>query len=557
MSRVLAVHLAREMREQRFVLCGSAVVLVLAATTGALPVARGAIHPEHLRLVLSFVGAALFLVAIAGDLLSGDAARGTRGFLARTPRGLGAAFRGKLAFLLLTAPVLPLLGLGLGSAVATLRDPALARAMPQSVDVYVTLPLLLLALWTFTASAFVKRAVLALPMALLMLSPVIGITLATLPGSTRAWKTTPFWCTWLETPGLGLAYLTALGAVAGHLAYVRRPRAGALAIACGMPLLLVPGLVELYLANTPAAHELRLYGGRVDGPLARFFAQDARGLHHWFVAVDLRSGRLTRLDLLDAEQVYATDPSVELPLPDASIARVTNTTAVVEKDGVELAAFAFDPSSAFVRGFGMQLRASRAARLVDEPRETLDFVRRVHVREPRYLGGGCLVLEDAWLVGDRAPRTLMSFSRWRLRDPATGAERVAPGLRDGDHVVLRLLDGRLVVEARPDRTRVESFLVDLRDGSRTTWRLPEGNRGPGQVGPALYPTSARLGRDWLFVGSELVSLAPGETEVRLDAPGGRVIDALDAEHLLIGTGDGRELSRLHVATGRLTRIYPR
>ncbi len=550
MSRVLAAHLARECREQRFVLGGSAVVLALAAAAGAPLVARGAIHPEHLRLCLCFYGLVLFLVAIAGDLLSGDAQRGTKGFLARTPRGLGAAFQGKLALLLLTTPVLPLLGFGLGSAVATLRDPALARSMPQSVDVYVVLPLLLLALWTFAASAFVKRAVLALPLALLMLAPVIAITLATLPGSARAWKTTPFWCTWLDTPGFGLAYLAALGLLVARLAFVRRPRRGAIAAALGMPLLLVPGLVVLYRANTPTAHELRFHGGGVDsaGTRAQFFAQDARSRYHWIVGVDPGTGRVTRLEEHDAD-LLRTDDRGAIDLPDGARARLTTSAIVVERNGVELAVLAWKPWLGVARGYGMQVCADAKLAVRDEPRETIDLVRRIHVSEPRWYPGGCIVLARDWLVGERMPRVPHRFRAWRLRDPVTGAERPAPGMRDGDQVVALLLDGGVLVESPLDRTRVLRFAVDLEAGTR----MPVLGAGAREV---RYVATAH-DRDW-FAGSQgLCSLAPGDFALRLDAPTGQYVGPLANGRVLAKAADDSELLVIEARSGASTRIYPR
>lgn len=550
MSRILVAHVAREMREQRFVLCGSAVMLALAAAAGAPLVARGAIHPEHLRLGLGFCGLVLFLVAIAGDLLSGDAQRGTKGFVARTPRGLGAAFTGKFALLLLAAPVLPLLGLGLGSAVATLRDPALARSMPQSVDVYVVLPLLLLALWTFAASAFVKRAVLALPLALLMLAPVIAITLATLPGTTRAWKTTPFWCTWLDTPGLGLAYLAALGLVVARLAFVRRPRRGAIAAALGMPMLLVPGLVELYRANTPTAHELRFHGGGVDatGTRAQFFAQDARSRYRWIVGVDPGTGRVTRLEEHDAD-LLRTDDRGAIDLPDGARARLTMSAIVVERDGVELAVLPWKPWLAIARGYGMQVCADEKLAVRDEPRETIDLVRRIHVSEPRWHAGGCIVLARDWLVAERAPRIPHRFRSWRLRDPVTGAERPAPGMRDGDRVVALLLDGDVLIESPLDRKRVLRFAVDLEHGTR----IPVLGAGTGQ----LRYVAAAHDRDWFAGNRGLFSLARGGFAPRLDAPAGQYVGPLADGRVLARAADDRELLVIEARSGASTRIYPR
>lgn len=560
MSRVLAAQFARELREQRFVLLGAAALLALGAACGAVFVARGELPREALRVGLAFAGASLFLLTIAGDLLSGDALRGTREFLARSPRGLRAAFAGKLLLLLVTAPVLPVLGLLLGTLAPSPRAAEAGWTLPASIDSYVTLPLLGLALWTFAAAAFVKRAVLALPLALVVLSPVIAITLAMLPGSGRAWQSIPFWCTWLETPELGLAWLCGLALLAARSAYLWGPRRGAGLVVLGMPLLLVPGLVELYRANTPSAHELRFHGGRLEGQSLRCFAQDARGHRHWFVAVDLESGNVRRLhEGTDGAALFAERDAL-LPLPDGSRAWLGTSGARVEREGRELAAYAFEAHCGVAAGLGIQVATSRKAVFADEPRRTIDLLRRIAPDTPQYRAGGCIVLEDAWLVGDRPPRFTGGFAQWRLRDPQTGIERPAPGMQDGDRVVLRLRDGRLVVQSQRDRRRSwssESALVDLSDASRRALRVGGEEHRPLRLGAATHPVSEALGRDWLLAGQDLVSIAPGEGTLRLDARNGRVITPLDERHLLISADDGRELLRLDAASGEATRIHPR
>ena len=161
--RILCAQLQREYREQRFALRAALAILVLAGLGGNIAVHTAGLNVEWLRSGLAFVGALLFVALIATDLLSGDAARGTREFLQRTPRGLRSAFLGKLGFAIVAAPLLPVCAVACGGLLLHATGIATAPGLPLCIDGFVIGVAIVLALWVFACAAFVRRGILALP----------------------------------------------------------------------------------------------------------------------------------------------------------------------------------------------------------------------------------------------------------------------------------------------------------------------------------------------------------------------------------------------------------
>lgn len=163
---VFRLYLWKEWREQRqavLALLGMLPVLVLAIAGGWK--ARQVSHP-YFALFCGLLSLATVLLAIGAELLGQDR-RAREQWLERLPAGLAGAYPAKLALFALTSTLALGYGLGLASLGAALRG----RPALDFLDLAVEAPLIallalgaaaVLATWTFAASAWCGRGMIAL-----------------------------------------------------------------------------------------------------------------------------------------------------------------------------------------------------------------------------------------------------------------------------------------------------------------------------------------------------------------------------------------------------------
>jgi hypothetical protein len=163
-------YLWKEWREQRtavLALAGMLPMLVLAITFGIK--ARQILVPFS-----GLVALVVTLLAIGGELLGSDRRAGGQ-WLERLPAGLSGAFPAKLVLLVLTS----VLALGYGFALAALGAFLRGRPVPLALPDEACVPALvvlgaaaLLVTWTFAASAWSGRGMIALLVGVLVLGGV-------------------------------------------------------------------------------------------------------------------------------------------------------------------------------------------------------------------------------------------------------------------------------------------------------------------------------------------------------------------------------------------------
>jgi MFS family permease len=194
--KAFAAYLRKEIRDGRTMLIGIptaivvAVALAVALAVGFIP---GAILVDpvfpHVIALGAFV---LAVLAIAPDLLPGEARRGKMEFLSRLPSGLGAAYGAKVVYLIGVALLMPIVGYAVGGLAGVLSGGEFA--WPASGLRFQTWPVALLiaavlaiAGWTFAISSWLPRSMLTIPTAALVLTgfslPVVLILLSA-PGFT-------------------------------------------------------------------------------------------------------------------------------------------------------------------------------------------------------------------------------------------------------------------------------------------------------------------------------------------------------------------------------------
>lgn len=164
---VLPTYLWKEWREQRATLGLLALALTLGTGVVLATLPRAAAGDPITFLGIVTFAAAATVLAVGADLLSRERERGLR-FLERQPAGLAAAFRAKLAFLVLAMGAALAFGVLLASSAAWLRG-----GTPPALDLDFAQPLgliLVLSLWTFAVSAWMPSSALTLPATALLLA---------------------------------------------------------------------------------------------------------------------------------------------------------------------------------------------------------------------------------------------------------------------------------------------------------------------------------------------------------------------------------------------------
>jgi hypothetical protein len=557
--KLVAVHLWKEWRDHRsaalLVLCGFPALLTLVALLPA-PLFS---YPAF-RQLAAIEAILAMLVAVGGELLGGERRTG-RSLLERLPHALPGAFVGRLLFLGLTTLAAGLVGHVTANALAALRglhaDLSLA---PEAARAYALLAVLV-ALWTFAASAWSARGGMALLGGLLTLG-VVGApcwTLLvmgyrpTLLESCVAWS------------------LLAGGAVVGaYVSFVPRRVRGA-----GQGRVLLYGLLPMPLVALPLcsggalrlAERSSLDPGRCsfmspcitrDGRYA-FTAVQAfpRGWNHesvppQVVRIDLGNGSLEVLGEPDA-RVRALVPEGEH----------VATTFVVES-----------PSGA-VLAFDAQDGAPRASDPSSWPKRwtpaglgwTRGNLGRVEIVDPlagRTIGwhelgieslAQVVVLPGRWLVrhGQR--------SSWSWFDPETKACQ-ATGWGNDAMLLAVLADGRIV---RGDHGRTRAALVAPTTGEESVLSQ-DGERKDDlrmirvAYGPEGWPYVFAPGQEPLF--------SDGRSLWRLDVEAARltrVTDDFGCSSIVHTAEDGSlvlhdlnaGLLRLDVRTGERCRLFPR
>ncbi|MFO1052608.1 MAG: hypothetical protein U1F36_10370 [Planctomycetota bacterium] len=568
--RILCAQLQREYREQRFALRAALAILVLAGLGGNIAVHTAGLNVEWLRSGLAFVGALLFVALIATDLLSGDAARGTREFLQRTPRGLRSAFLGKLGFAIVAAPLLPVCAVACGGLLLHATGIATAPGLPLCIDGFVIGVAIVLALWVFACAAFVRRGILALPLALLCLAPIVALCVVT----AYPWwdgRIVPLRSGHLMDPRLVFGVLCAVAVLVAAGAFLRGPRRGFAVLAPGLASLMVLGSVDWYrqMHPTPEQFELYAWGSRIDKAAHRvaLFASARGNARQWVVTIDLDRGTIADFEPADAtlRDTMALGPQSILALDGGRRAIVAWSSLRIESPNAPSMDFAFRDQVARICGLGVQIAGADGAQLPPTQRRwcsTIDLGRGRHFADPLLPPGGCQVLGREWLIST----TVQSGSQyvdWKLFDPDTGVSRAAPWMQDFDRVIARLIDGRLLI-GRPTGTtprRVwendRTLLVDPALGTTTAVQLERGDSI--QQASLSFGSTSLQGRDWLQGRqSHLYSIGPGEPVFRLDAPSRtEILGELDDTHLLLLDADQRTLTSLRSSDGHSELLYPR
>ncbi|MGE0143667.1 MAG: hypothetical protein AB7I19_11105 [Planctomycetota bacterium] len=563
MIGAFCAHARKEIREQRSLLLSGGVVVLLAVPATAALTGYPGWTAHTSRLTLSFMGAMMFLATIAGDLLSGDRIRNTRGFLARTPRGLRFSFGVKLAFLVIAAPLLPIMGWWLGSW-SIAEDLASAKNDSAIVALFALAPL-----WVFACGAFVNRPVLALPLGLAVLVPwllLLNTAMARMAG-------TPFGY-WLSTTvgsrlAIGFGVLTVAVLAASRRAFTLRRRAALTPLATGVFLASLPLVHLWYLATEPSAHELRLhpYFQSPDSNAGIFGAESVQSPNalSWTVKIDQDSGALTVPDddALARELSHPRRVASRFSLPSGDVVEHSLEEIRIRRGDREVFHHRIEGRIASRCGLGFELR--RVASKIDENRRTgiIDLVRGLFVEAstttPKYV----TITVEGWVVADRTRTRPYRAENWRLVDPMTRVERPLDALRAGDDVVNVLLDGRLLVTLRSADAKQDdrAAVVDLRDGTRKDLDLD-----PRLPAAALQwyramrerTDSPDRDRDW-FQGRDdsLFYLAPGSDRFTHFADDVRVVAPGNPRELLVLRRSGRQLCALPIDGGPPRVIFPR
>lgn len=153
----LRLYLWKEWREHRFALLGAALTCV-ALVAGAWPlVPPHALRDPYPSLALVFA-LGIVLLAVGGELLS-ERRPGGMAWLDRLPAGLAVPFWTKLVFHATTLVAAGFLGIGLAFGLAWLRGETQGFVVPGPTLIFLAV---LFGLWTFAASSWSSRSVLAL-----------------------------------------------------------------------------------------------------------------------------------------------------------------------------------------------------------------------------------------------------------------------------------------------------------------------------------------------------------------------------------------------------------
>jgi hypothetical protein len=162
-------YLWKEWREQRATLGLLALALAVGVGVVVSTLPRTAAGDPLTFQCVQALALAATVFSVGADLLARERERGLR-FLERQPAGLAAAFRAKLAFLVLAMGAALVFGALLALAAARLRTGAwpelpLDLEFAQWIGVLLVLPL-----WTFAVSAWMPTSALTLPASALLLA---------------------------------------------------------------------------------------------------------------------------------------------------------------------------------------------------------------------------------------------------------------------------------------------------------------------------------------------------------------------------------------------------
>ncbi|NOT28926.1 MAG: hypothetical protein HOP15_00600 [Planctomycetes bacterium] len=564
---VFRLHLWREWREHRFALLALALLLPFGTWLVSLPLSRGMVNDPLFHAATALAFSVVLLVAVGGELLGVERRGPGLRWLERLPAGLGSAFRAKLAFFLLTTVAATTLGYGSGWLVGLLRPRTIAPTRFDPSYFVLVLVAVVWGLWTFAASAWALRGGLAL-LAAAMILGVVGLPLWLV--IERGYQPSA------GELGLLLALLVPAALLGAWLAFGRAARFGGGTIRSTLYGLapVVPVLVisaswsSLRLAERevfePLADDFHLVGQLITRDGHHAFANGMHFRRRWkgeampqyLLRIDLRNGSFETLGhYATHETTWRLDERGVPSLGDIVVSVAEQPTPLVF-DAVDGSPRTWDPRKRDVywypQGLGFFL----------EPRP-----------------GEPLVIRDPFRARDyplaELPRsrseTLVRPGRWLIRRDAYGwswfdpdsKELTPTGWRADAQPLVLLQDGRILLSNADSGLRVldpERGLAraldclgiagqDVRPNSNGL-RAPDSFRDvdADTSGPILLRTKHG---EWLVIDPEL-------TEVRrLAVPETmQMRRRVGADAFIVKDWNSGALSRLNLASGALTRLWP-
>ncbi|MSR63805.1 MAG: hypothetical protein EXS08_15375 [Planctomycetes bacterium] len=564
---VFALQLWREWREHRFALLSLALVLPFATWLVALPVSRTLVNDPlfHSSAALGF--AVVLLIAVGGELLGAERRGVGLRWLERMPAGLSSAFTAKLVFFLLTTITATVLGYGSGWLVGFLRPSVFVstRAVPDLS--FLVRTSVVLGLWTFAASTWALRGGLSLLAAALILG-VVGYPLWLVKDA--GYQPRPGELTLLIAL---LAPAALLGAWSGFVRGARHGhgtvRSALYGLAPVVPVLLITASWSAVRLDErevfdPLRKDFALVGQMITGDGHYAIGQGLCFLEHWdpeklpeyALRIDLRTGAAETLGRYVALRMRNVEGAHGLPRLDEFVVEVEGRDEPLVFAASDGAPRVWDPRKLengwYSLGLGAYLEQTGKSAVIRDPFRERDYP--VAELGPQ-LRHQLWVRPGRWLCET-------NDSTWCWFDPDTKTESATGWAPDAQPLVL-LQDGRLLLAdprrgllvLEPERglsRALDSQGIEASD-IEANWsglRTPKSSRDleADMNGPIVLRTKEH---GWLVIDPELTRAR------RLELP--RLIELrrrVGVDTFIVRDVNSGALSRLNVATGALTRLWP-
>jgi len=564
---VFALQLWREWREHRFALLSLALVLPFATWLLALPFSRVLVNDPLFHSAAALGFAVVLLIAVGGELLGAERRGNGLRWLERLPAGLASAFRAKLAFFLLTTIAATVLGYGSGWLVGFLRPSVFASTRVVPGLSMLVLVSVVLGLWTFSVSAWALRGGLSLLAAALILA-VVGYPLWRV-------KDAGYQPEWVEL-ALLIALLAPAALLGAWLGFVRGARHGhgparsaLYGLAPVAPVLLVTASwsavrLDERLVFDPLREDFALVGQMItsDGHYAIGYGLcflerwDPEKLPRHALRIDLRTGVAETLGEYVSFRTRDVEGAHGLPRVDEFVLEVEGREAPLvfaAGDGAPRDWDARKPELGwYSQGLGAYLEPPGKSAVIRDPFRERDYP----VSEL-----GPQLRHQLWVRPGRWLCETNHFT-WDWFDPDTKEESAtdwAPGVQP----LVLLSDGRILLSDHEHGLRVldperglsrpldcDGIVGSDFDPNWSGLHVPTSARDmeADTDGPIVLCT---MGEEWLVVDPDLTQVR------RLTRP--RTLEfrrRVGADAAVVKNWNNGGLSRLDLATGALTRLWP-